>query len=98
MDVNSTIGDCDSNNNCDNSSGSDSNSDNSEVVCPKRRRLSYSSDEEIDILGENDDEDNDEWEDIIDDDNYIPSTPFSTFPKIPGPQIPRNIIEPIQCP
>lgn len=27
--------------------------------------------------------DGDEWEDIVDDDNYIPNIPFSTFSKIP---------------
>ncbi|XP_070169538.1 uncharacterized protein [Polyergus mexicanus] len=67
---------------------SDTSSSGSEIILPKRRRMRIIESESEDSL-----EDLDEWRDVTEELDRIH---FSVSPKVIGPQVPTNIVQPIQ--
>lgn len=70
---------------------SDTSSSGSEIILPKRRRMRIIESESEDSL-----EDLDEWRDVTEELDIPDRIHFSVSPKVIGPQVPTNIVQPIQ--
>lgn len=70
---------------------SDTSSSGSEIVLPKRRRMRIIESESEDSL-----EDVDKWRDVTEELVIPERIHFSVSPKVIGPQVPSNIVQPIQ--
>ncbi|KAK2578322.1 hypothetical protein KPH14_012623 [Odynerus spinipes] len=70
---------------------SDTSSSGSEIILPQRRRKIVIESESEESL-----EDLDEWRDVTEELDIPDRIHFSVSPKVIGPQIPTNIVQPIQ--
>ncbi|XP_014481483.1 PREDICTED: piggyBac transposable element-derived protein 4-like, partial [Dinoponera quadriceps] len=70
---------------------SDASSSGSEIILPKRRRMRIIESETEDSL-----QYLDEWRDVTEKLDMPDRIPFSILPQVIGPQVPTNIVQPIQ--
>ncbi|XP_066596608.1 piggyBac transposable element-derived protein 4-like [Prorops nasuta] len=70
---------------------SNTSSSGSEIIPPKRGRMMVIESESEESL-----EDLDEWRDVTEEIDMPDRIPFNVSPKVIGPQIPTNIVQPIQ--
>ncbi|XP_035230326.1 uncharacterized protein LOC118202280, partial [Stegodyphus dumicola] len=70
---------------------SDTSSSGSEFILPKRRRMVVTESESEELP-----EDLDEWREVTEELDIPDRIHFSVSPKVTGPQIPTNIVQPTQ--